>query len=236
VKITFTAMDCVPVERLARNVAHAKSLGLPLLGQARAPFLAVVGGGPSVADHVDELRDWAGEVWAINGTYRWLTGQGIWCRFFSTDPMPGIADLCKGADAILATRCDQDSFAAAGSVETVDIEDMPHGPTTASCAPLIAAQCGFQQVSVFGCEGSFGGETHAYGTPRDVRLLKVMCNGQEFLTSPQMMQQTEYLADIMRETPQFCIDRSGGFLSACIADPDIDVIAASRSIYEQVIA
>jgi hypothetical protein len=231
VKINFTATDCVPVERLARNVAHTNSLGLP---QARAFSLALVGGGPSVAEHVEELRNWPGEIWAINGTYRWLVGKGIACRFFSTDPLPGIAELCKGADAILATRCDPDAFAAADSVETVDIEDMPRGPTTASCAPLIAARCGFRQVSVFGCEGNFGDTTHAYGTPRDVRLLKVRCNGQEFLTSPQMMQQTEYLSDIMRETPQFCIDRSGGFLSACIADPDIDVIAACRAIHDAV--
>lgn len=227
-------MDCVPVERLARNVAHAKSLGLPVLGQARASRLAVVGGGPSVAEHYEELRNWPGEIWAINGTYRYLTGKGVSCRFFSTDPLPGIADLCKGADAILATRCDPDAFSAAASVETVDIEDMPRGPTTASCAPLIAAQCGFQQVSIFGCEGSFGESTHAYGTPRDVRLLKVVCNGRTFLTSPQMMQQVEYLADIMREAPAFLVDRSGGLLSACIADPDIDVIAACRAIHDAV--
>lgn len=228
-------MDCVPWETLARNVAYAKSLGLPSV-QARAPTLAVVGGGPSVAQHYEELRNWSGEIWAINGTYRWLASHGVSCRFFSTDPLPGVADLCSGSDAVLALRCDPGAFDAVAGAETVDIEDMPRGPTTASCAPLLAAMCGFHQVSMFGCEGSFGETTHAYGTPRDVRLLKVACDGQEFLTSPQMMMQVEYLADIIRAAPRFCADRSGGLLSACVSDPDIDVLAASRSIHGQVMA
>lgn len=239
-KINFTATDCVSMETLERNRAHALSLGLPPLGQARAPYLAVVGGGPSVADHIEELQDWPGVVWAINGAFKWLRGRGVLSQFFTTDPLPGIADLCRGADsAVMAAWCGPSAFAAMPSayIELVDLATYPAvGPTTASTAPLIAAQCGFKTVSFFGCEGSFGAETHAYGTPRGVNLLRVVCNGQEFLTSPQMMQQTEYLADIIRGAPQFCIDRSGGFLSACIADPEIDVTAASRSIYEKVMA
>lgn len=236
-KITFTATDCVSKETLARNRAHALSLGLPMLGAARAPFLAVVGGGPSVADHLDELRYWPGVIWAINGTFNWLRDRGILSQFFSTDPLPGIADLCRQADsAVMATWCSPDAFSAMPSahVELVDLAEYPAvGPSTACCAPLIAANAGFRSVSFFGCESSFkDGATHAYSVDRPMNFLEVECNGKRFMTSPQMLMQAEYLADILREALGYCVDRSGGLLAAVVADPDVDVIAASRSVYE----
>jgi hypothetical protein len=239
VRLNITAMPCVPVETLGRNVAYANSLGLPKLGEAKCPFLAIVGGGPSIKEHLDELRGWEGEIWAINGAYRFLRDHGILSRFFTMDPLPGIAEMAFKTDsAILATCCDPAAFDAASHayVETINTEDYPCGPTTASTAPIIAATHGYKQVSFFGCEGNFGDETHAYGTPRDVNLLQVVCDGKEFLTSPQMYHQTQYLADVMRVAPGVFIDRSGGFLSACIADPDIDVTAASRAVYDKVVA
>lgn len=233
-KIEWVATHSVPVETLERNAAHAKTLGHPMLGAARAPYLAVVGGGPSVADHVEELS-LSPVIWAINGAYQWLRGQGILSQFYTIDPAPGIAELCKHADsAVMATWCAPEAFAAmpGAYVELVDLEG-GCGPTSASSVPIIAARCGFRRVSFYGCEGSFGETTHAYEN-RTVGLLKVRCNGQEFLTSPQMVQQTEYLAEFIRAAPDVFIDRSGGLLSACIADPEIDVIAASRSIYNAV--
>lgn len=226
------ATHCVPGETLARNASHSRTLGLPMLGEARHPFLAVVGGGPSVKDHIDELKSWPGAIWAINGACDYLRGFGIRPRFFSTDPLPGIADLVACSDsAILATWCDPAAFAAARNVELVDIEDCPRGPTTASNAPYLAAQCGFRSVHFFGCESSFGETTHAYDVDRGMNMLRVVCNGREFLTSPQMMMQAEYLGEILRSVPVYR-DRSGGLLSAVIADPEIDVIAASRSVYD----
>lgn len=230
-KIKFEATDCVPRETLARNVAYAKSLGLPF-AKARASILAVVGGGPSVADHCQELISWPGEIWAINGAYNWLRDKGIKARFFSTDPLPGVVEYCIGADAVLATRCSLAAFSVCDRVEIVDLEDASRGPSTASCAPLIAAEAGFESVHFFGCEGNYGAETHVYGTPRNVRLLEVKCNGEVFLTSPQMLMQAEYLSEVIRKLPFYCHDRSGGLLAACIADPDVDVIAASQSIHD----
>jgi hypothetical protein len=214
-------------------------LGLPKLGEARHPHLAVVGGGPSIKDRLDELREWDGEIWAINGAYKFLRDYDILSAFFTMDPLPGIAKMTEAVDcAVLATCCDPSAFDAAfhAHVETIDLDDYPCGPTTASTAPIIAIQRGHKQVHFFGCEGNYGADTHAYGTPRPVNLLRVVCNGQEFTTSPQMYHQTQYLADVMRVAPHVFVDRSGGFLSAVVADPDIDVTAASRSIYEAVMA
>lgn len=235
-KIEWTATNCVPAETLGRNVAHSKTLGLPMLGDARAPYLAVVGGGPSVADHVEELR-LSPIIWSINGAYKWLRDQGILSQFYTIDPQPGISDLCRHADsAVMATWCAPEAFASmpGAYIELVNLEG-GCGPTSASSVPIVAARSGFRRVSFYGCEGSFGDTTHIYEN-RSVNLLKVVCNGQEFMTSPQMVQQTEYLAEFIRAAPDVFIDRSGGLLSACIADPNIDVIAASRSIYDAVMA
>jgi len=233
VKIEWVAQHSVPAETLWRNAAHSKTLSLPMLGEARAPYLAVVGGGPSVAGHVDEIS-LSPIIWSINGAYKWLRDKGILSLFYTIDPLPGIANLCKHADsAVMATWCAPEAFAAmpGAHIELVDLEG-GCGPTSASSAPIIAARAGFRRVSFFGCEGSFGETTHAYETGRGVNLLRVVCNGQEFLTSPQMMQQTEYLAEFMRAAPDVFVDRSGGLLAACIADPEIDVTGASRSIYD----
>jgi hypothetical protein len=238
VKINFTSLPCVPNEDLERNEAYAKSLGLPRLGEAQHPYLAIVGGGPSAQDHLEELRDWPGEIWAINGTYKWLRDNGVLSAFFTIDPKPGIAEMTESVDcAVLATCCHPSAFDAAfhAHVETIDLADYPCGPTTASSAPMIALKRGHKQVSFFGCEGNFGATTHAYEN-REMPILEVVCNGQTFRTNPQMLQQSEYLAEQIRVAPQVLIDRSGGLLSAVVADPDIDVTAASRSIYDAVMA
>ena len=237
-KITFTALPCVPGEDLERNEAYAKGLGLPRLGEAQHPHLAVVGGGLSVKDHLDELKEWPGEIWAINGTYKFLRDNGILSAFFTMDPKPGIAKMTESVDcAVLATCCHPSAFDAAhhAHVETIDLADYPCGPTTASTAPIVALKRGHKQVSFFGCEGSFGATTHAY-EDRDVPLLEVSCNGQVFRTNPQMLMQAEYLAEQIRVAPHVLIDRSGGLLGALVADPEIDVLAASRSIYNAVMA
>lgn len=237
-KIDFKPLPCVPVETLERNARHAKTLGLPMLGEARHPYLAVAGGGQSVADHIEELKAWDGEIWAINGTYKFLRDHGILSRFFTIDPLPGIAGMSANVDsAVMATICDPAAFAAAfhAYVELVDLDDYPCGPTTAATAPIIAITRGHRQVSFFGCESSFGKTTHAYEN-RDVPLLEVACHGQTFRTNPQMLQQAQYLAEQIRIAPDVLIDRSGGLLSAMVADPNVDVVAASRSIYDAAMA
>lgn len=238
-RINFTPLPCVSDEDLRRNAEYSKSLGLPTLGEAMHPDLAVVGGGPSIKGHVEELRSWPGELWAVNGAFQWCRANKINATLFTIDPLPGVADFCELAlRAVLSTQCDvtvfnrlRDSY-----VETIDPDDYPCGPTTASTAAIVALRRGHRRVSFFGCESSFGESTHAYDTGRAHSLLEVVCNGQTFRTSPQMMQQVEYLAAQIRVAPDVLVDRSGGLLSACISDPDIDVIAASRSIYEAVMA
>lgn len=220
---------------MERSRAYSKSLGLPMLGRAERPRLAVVGGGPSIRNRVDELKAFEGEVWAINGTYNWLRERGVNCTFFSCDPSLEVAQFCQGAEkAIVAVDCDPSVFdAIKGDIETVDIKGLAHGPTTATTAPAIGLARGNTEFWFYGCEGSFDGSTHVYGDFGLDLLLRVSCNKQEWLTSVDMITQTEYLGQVIRETSQ-CKDVSGGLLAAYIESPEIDVLAARPGFHKTV--
>ena len=233
-KIDFTSIGCVPAADLERNEKYAWRLGFPKMEPAATSRLAVVGGGPSVAGHADELLSWDGEIWAINGAFNWCLRHGIDAAFFSIDPLPQTAAHGHGANrAVLATWCHPNTFDALSGADISAVRPVMHGATSATAAPTLAIEAGYREVTFYGCESSFGESTHVYGNRGVGNLMKVSCNGQEFLTTPDMMMQGEFLGDLIRQVPCFH-DRSGGLLSAFIASPEIDVIAATQAIHKAV--
>lgn len=196
--------------------------------------LAIVGGGPSIDDRLDELAAWDGDIWAINGAFQWCRRNGIDAAFFTVDPLPETARHVGDAyRAVVSMQCNPLLFDALQWTDVEAFEPMASGATTATAAPIIAAEKGYRSVTFFGCESSFGDTTHAYGN-RDLRsLMRVRCNGREFLTTPDMMMQAEFLGGLIREAPMFA-ECSGGLLSAFIADPEIDVIAATPRVHEAI--
>lgn len=236
-KIVLTSLAPASVEAIRRNEAHAKSLGFPRLGVAGTLRLAVVGGGPSIAGKFDELRAFDGDIWAINGAWPWCRDRGIEARFFSLDPSEEVLSFCAGANsAMLGMNCHPSVFNALKDIEAVDLnsEDFPTGPTTAASAPAIALHRGYREIHFFGCESSFAGASHAYGDFNRENLMRVACNGQEFLTTIDMLMQAEHLGAMIRGCGGVLVDRSGGLLAAYIASPDIDVLAATKSLHEAV--
>lgn len=239
-KLNLTAIAPVSLDGLLHNAANAKRLGFPRLGIAGTPRLAVVGGGTSIGGRIDEIRAFDGDVWAINGAFQWCREHGIEARFYSADPTALIVKDCVGArSAMLCMATDPAVFEELkdADVEAVEItgpNNMLVGPTSACCAPLIALHRGYTEITFFGCESSFGASTHAYGNFNLENLMRVACNGQEFLTTPDMMMQVENLGGQIRTFPQRLKDRSGGLLSSYIESPEIDVLAATRSLYEAV--
>jgi hypothetical protein len=234
VKINFTSVGCVPAADLERNEEYARRLGFPKWSPAAPQRLAVVGGGPSIASHVEELAAWDGDIWAVNGAHRWCRDRGIDAAFFTIDPQPVTTLLAVDVErALLATSCDPSLFDALRDADVEAFKLGLAGATTATAAPLIAAEKGYRSVTFFGCESSYGGETHAYPhNMRDLKsLMRVRCNGQDFLTTPDMMMQAEFLGELIRAAPMF-EDRSGGLLSAFIASPEIDVIAATQRLHD----
>jgi hypothetical protein len=73
--------------------------------------LAIVGGGNSIKEHVDELRSWDGDVWAVNGTINWCMDNGIKAAFYTIDAQPlenWVYPLHRIKRAVLAADCNPD--------------------------------------------------------------------------------------------------------------------------------
>lgn len=236
-KIRFVPRSHVSDDGLARNRQNSDRLNLPSIGEAGpvAPKLAVVGGGPSVSDYLSELKDWHGEIWAANGAFLWCLSHGIDATFYTLDPSPDLAQYVTQAKrAILSSACDPSLFEAIqGPIETFPVGELPSGTSSVATAPMVAARRGHQSVTFFGCESSFHEREHAYEWPMktDSRVL-VECGGSEYLTTPQLIMQAEYMAEIAREIPSFISVRGEGFLPALIEHGDYSVSKVSRNVME----
>lgn len=245
-KIEFSGRMCVEHSVLERNMAHARGLGLqhvPKPARGSIHFhgipLAVVGGGPSVKEHLDELRTWRGDIWGINGASAWLRTCGVESTLFSLDPLPVLAERCAGAkEAILCTRCAPELFKVleGAHIRIFDCaQDVAEGGIVAGCAsvlgvPDIATDMGYRELTFFGCEGSFTETTHLYmDDPQDFRFV-VKCGEVEYMTLPELYVLTKELAALLRVFRTHFTERSGGLLRAMIANPEHDIVKVSRGL------
>jgi hypothetical protein len=221
-----------------RNRAHVSTLGLVKPQHRKRPPLAVVGGGPSVLSHLDELKSWDGDIWIVCGAFPWAMSVGLEGTFFNADVQALAANYCAGAKrALVSTHNDPAVFAALEGVP-VEVFDLyssskgsNNGTTTATAAPCIALEMGHQSVSFFGCDSSYEGRTHAYDDIPPSSWLRVRCGGQEFDTSLPLLGQALCLAEVIREEPQHMICRSGGLLAALVGNFDYELVATTRAIY-----
>lgn len=238
-KITFVPRSNVADEAIARNKDHCRRLGLPMVGETGpVPFrLAVVGGGPSVVNDIQELKAWDGEIWAVNGAFLWCLENGIDATFYTIDAKPTLVEMAAKANrAVLGSMCDPCVFEAVnGPVEVFDIDENPCGTTTVCTAPMVAAARGHGHVTLFGCESSFTDKVHSYSwADQNKSRVLVECGGAEYLTTPQLVMQAEYLAELAREIPSFIDVRGRGFLPALIDHGDYSVSKVSPDIMESV--
>lgn len=237
-KINFTSFCHTSAEELAKNKLYAKELGFPRLGEAKHPHLAIVGCGPSVYEYVDTLRNWEGEIWAINRAWQWCNDNGIDATFCTADADPITATLVYGVKkAFVATVCSRKLFDElvknGADIEAVEIGKEGHaiGPTTASAFLITAVDRGHRKITLFGCESSWKDPA------REVEggILEVECNGERFFTQPYLAMQAEILSRIIKHAPSVYSEKSGGLLRAAINDPEINVIAGTPDIHESIV-
>jgi hypothetical protein len=233
VKIHFTAKCNTADEEIRRNEAINSRLALPAIGPV-SERLAVIGGGASIADRLDEIRRFDGERWAINGAFRWCSERGMESTFFSVDARPVVVPMAQGAKrAVLALRCDPALFAIP-HVEIADASDLI-GPSSATTAPLVAIKRGHRHMTFFGCESCYSVRAGPSPSPVDYQdRLLVRVGDAEFLTNPGLLMQAEMLAEIIRSAPHVFSEQSGGLLRALIACPDYDVIAATENVHRTI--
>jgi hypothetical protein len=150
--------------------------------------------------------------------------------FFSIDALPETAAHALGASrAILAARCASETFGALA--RNADAEVIPStdeytgGPTTVCVAPMAAVVRGHHHVTFFGCESSYAAGTHAYTANKPQARMRVVCGGDEYETSPDMLMQADYLSAMLTACPEFLAEQSGGLLRAMVRHGDVDVVA-----------
>ena len=234
--INLVSADPFPKGWVMRNQESNRRAGHPLIEDAGpvAANLAVVGGSPGVVDHLDTIMRWDGEIWAINKTHQFLQGHGIASTFFTIDASEIIADWCAGAKrAVLGDSVLPEVFGRVGYAEMARLgpEYLPWGCSSAVCAPQIAATRGHKHVTFFGCESSFGEQTHA-DRDEETPVLIVECGGGTYRTSPGMLMQADTLAQLARACPSYITVVGGGLLAALVEHGAYEVTQMSRSLSE----
>lgn len=248
-KIRFAgARPAISVDQARAHADINKRRGLPFVVPAATrpgSVLAVVGSAPSINDHLPALKAWPGGIWAINGTWLWAQSHGIEATFFSLCCGVGWADVFpepvgEGHSALITSVAEPALFDiwAKGKVRLVDTIDgtVGSGATTATGALFLAPMLGYAHVVFFGCESSYPGEdnghAHSHGSKIAPVRVVVRAGGRDYMTTPEFLMQAELMADAIRMAPAVYSERSGGLLSALVADPEYDVVAASRVIAE----
>lgn len=225
IDLTITGQLPITLEQLKRNLDYSRGLGLkgPIQFGAAERSLAVVGGGPSINQHVDTLKAWDGDVWAINGAYGWCKDRGIKATFLAVDPHPIVKTWAVGVErAILATQCDPSVFEHLkdADVTLVEVgEKIKCGSSAATVTPHLAAFMAYRNITLFGCESSYAPDkTHAYMKEDRPDELIVMCGNIPYLTAPDFYMQAKELSYFIRELPEFLKQESGGLLGAMVKD------------------
>jgi len=221
------ALTCAEFPRLPKTEPHGGKI-------------AIVGGSPSVANQLDELRAWDGEIWAINHTASWLKKQGIESTFITVDPQGPELFVTEGVTkAYLATCCHPKMREQFEEVHFFDLYEtdpngMTGGTTTVSRAMSLAINQGFYDITLYGCEGSFTiGKDHVDRNQGDKDMVIVRANGSDYITYLDYLLQTEHLATMIRLAPNVFKQKSGGLLEAMIKDFDEwAIVAVSASIKE----
>ncbi|HEX8106711.1 MAG TPA: 6-hydroxymethylpterin diphosphokinase MptE-like protein [Kofleriaceae bacterium] len=242
-KIVFNGEPPVSAEGMARNVEHCRALGLRAISvqPANEKRLAIVGGGPSVLQHVEELKGWDGDILAINGACAWLRERGIDSTFFSLDPDGIVAKWAVGATkALLCSRSDPKAFEVLKDADVqvfhLHIDEkggIVCGTSTATAAFHVAAVLGYRKVTFFGCESSYEGQTHLYFNEHLPHRMVVKCGENEYLTRPDFYVQAQELSEVIRLFPSHFEERCGGLLGAMVKCQEHDVTQVSPELMKE---
>lgn len=255
-RIEFKTHCLVSTEIVEAQIRDSVAKVYPLLEPAdphEVP-LAIVGGGPSAKDHLQELLDWPGEIWALNMGAKWLASHGRTdAILFTVDPDSRIpwSEWTQGVGrAIVSTACHSSLFEAMKGKDVRvfhcrHMEDMPEivvlggGRCSASRAVMQAAWRGFKNVTFYGCEGSIGESTHAYRHEEHKKSQMIIQAGdREYITTPDLYFNTEDLVRDFREQnspdpnhPYGLREKSGGLLRAMLEHPDTwEIVALSEAM------
>ena len=223
------------------NIEHCRALGLPSIKGTGRTRLAIVGGGPSVKEYLQELRDFDGDIWIAASAYHWCRYNGIDGRFMAVGPEAIIAKLAVGAEkAILSSCVDPSVFEVLkdADVQVFDLVSdgpmMNHGPSTVTAAFVQAIKADYREVTFYGCDSCYtaGGNSHAYEDSKHDYRIGVTVGADEFYTEALLLLQAEYMAKMISTAPHVFKEKSGGLLRALIGNPDYYIVSGTKELHE----
>ena len=219
--IPIQVLANTPDEVFYANIAANSARDLPWV-KAVAPHdraAIMVGGGPSAADHVDDIRrlqDAGGSVFAMNGASRWLRGHGITPDYqVISDAKPETATLVdtEARAHLIASQVNPATLDAAPNptlwhLDIGDIEQhfpadrvkrggyalLGGGAATGNSALCVAYAMGYRALHVFGYDSSHRrGAGHAYDQPMNdfIPTVTMEWAGRVFECSVAMKAQAE---------------------------------------------
>lgn len=236
VKIHWESIPTVSQAGRDANALVIETFGLPK--HRGAGRLAVVGGGPSIRRHIEELSAWDGAIWAVNGAINWCLDHGIDAAFYTADAAPAAIwpyDISRVKRAVLApdvAPCLISRLLSNGADVSLT-GPIQSGPTSANASDFLSLECGYTSISYFGCEGSFEyDDTHAFGAVSIPDWITVEVGGEHYRSKAEFVSQSIMLANVIREFPMIYQDRSGGLLAAMVKHgSDYDVYMVSNELF-----
>jgi hypothetical protein len=236
-KIHWTSAPNVSEDERQANAKVIEALGLPK--HRGAGRLAIVGGGPSIRDHMPKnCAPGTVAIWAVNGTIKWCAENGVDAFFYTADASPlhkWSYDLSGAKKAVLAPDVSPDLVAyLQGIGATVTLTGpIQSGPTSANASDYLSIECGYTSVTYFGCEGSFAyDDTHAFNSVSIPDWMTVEVGGEHYRTKAEYVSQSIMLANVIKEFPAIYSEKSGGLLRAMIEHgPDYDVYMVSDTLF-----
>lgn len=167
--------------------------------------VCIVGGGPSLADTLDELR-WrqsiGQKVWATNNTFAYLTERGIFPdAHVILDPRPENAAFLhptEGVTYYLHATVHPSLYDKLQGNRVV-LYQFRHGTTAGLRALYLAGFSGFRTFHLFGLDSSYrDGEHHAYRQSLNdgEQAHDAIVDGRRFRCAPWMLIQAEEFQQI----------------------------------------
>ena len=229
-RIGIKQVSSTDTKQVKINIRRSSKYPRVTWGTLRYPMCAVVGGAPSVREHIDTLLRWPGDIFAINDTSRFLSDNSVPHYMLAIDgtKVPfRTGPLCMGA--LFSSRVDRVQFKQMKHLpirvfdltEDVDMGTIEGGSTAACRTPHLLLSMGYGGITYFGLDGSFEGDiTHVSGKSESAHdnMVIIRVNNVDYVSHAGFMLQNEYLVGKFRRHPQLLHNASGGLLAAMLAD------------------
>ena len=233
-------------EDILHNLKKSSKYPRVKLEVLNKPPCAVVGGGPGLAEKLDELRAFTGDIYAVNDTAGFLSDQGIPSYMFAVDATYKrykTGPLVKGC--LFASRVHRRQFhmfdGSLGPKKEIRVFDMREdyetgvqgGPTAVCRSCHLLLRMGYFQVVYFGIEGCFYEMTHISGNQKVAldNMIIVKVHGVDYLTNASLLMQCQYMQPNFLKFTRYMVNRSEGLIKAMIEYPnEIEVVAVAEDL------